>query len=71
MRAVVTAFKSAGFDTRCLRRWGDRAGFCARARPGLPEFLTDWSGEGFYYDILVKHLFGNKPFTAPQGRAAA
>jgi tRNA (mo5U34)-methyltransferase len=69
--AVVEAFESAGFDARCVRTWGDRAGFRARVRAGKPEFLSESSGEGFYYDVLVRHLFGNKPFQAPAPPARA
>lgn len=66
LRAVGEAFESAGFDTRLVATWPNRAGFHARVRPGRPEFLTIPCGEGFYYDKLVRHLFGNKPFPADQ-----
>jgi tRNA (mo5U34)-methyltransferase len=55
--AVVEAFESAGFTTKLLRRSG-RATFYGRLKPGTPEFLTIGSGEGVYYDVITRPLFG-------------
>lgn len=65
--AVVQAFESAGFETRVTSLNGPRATFHSKVRLGPPEWLaTVLSGEGFYYDTLVKHLFGDeRPGTRP------
>ncbi len=55
--AVHQAFESAGFDMQLLKTDG-RATLRGRAREGVPEFLGIDSGEGVYYDTLVRHLFG-------------
>jgi tRNA (mo5U34)-methyltransferase len=57
--AVVEAFESAGFETRFLGASPPRGYFRARVKEGAPEFLAIRCGEGVYYDVLVKHLFGN------------
>src|SRR5205814_1963227 len=55
--AVHQAFESAGFEMRILKRYG-RATLRGRVRAGVPEFLGIDSGEGVYYETLVRHLLG-------------
>jgi hypothetical protein len=55
--AVIQAFESAGFDTRLVKAWGNRGAFHGRVRKELPEFLGPTSGEGAYYNVVVKNLF--------------
>jgi tRNA (mo5U34)-methyltransferase len=55
--AVVQAFESAGFEMQLLKNWG-RATLRGRVRPGIPEFLSICSLEGYIYDIVVHPLFG-------------
>jgi tRNA (mo5U34)-methyltransferase len=64
--AVLQAFESAGFAIRRSKSYDTRATFHGTVKPGLPEFLTSATGEGVYYDELVRHLFGKeKPGTKP------
>jgi tRNA (mo5U34)-methyltransferase len=55
--AVIQAFGSAGFDMRLVKAWGNRGAFHGRVRKELPEFLGPTSGEGAYYNVVVKNLF--------------
>jgi hypothetical protein len=55
--AVAQAFESAGFALRLLTNTG-RATFRGHVKRGVPEFLRIGSGEGYFYDVLVRNLFG-------------
>lgn len=52
IRAVMDAFKSAGFDIELLNTWGTRASFRAISEKGIPEFLSQGSYEGNF--IVIK-----------------
>ena len=56
--AVVEATQSAGFSLAALPRiFGTRGTFHFKKNPGLPEWRVLPTGEGTYYEILVKSLF--------------
>ncbi len=46
IKAVLDAFKSAGFDIELLNTWGTRGSFRAISAKGVPEFLSGGSYEG-------------------------
>jgi tRNA (mo5U34)-methyltransferase len=54
--AVKQALQSAGFTVEHARLNGPRAFFRTKVAPGVPEFLAIGSGEGVYYEVLVRHL---------------
>jgi tRNA (mo5U34)-methyltransferase len=68
--AVIQAFESAGFEVRPLKAWDQKARgtFHARVKEGVPEFLAIRSGEGCYYDVLVRHLLGPRTGDAAMNR---
>jgi tRNA (mo5U34)-methyltransferase len=55
--AVAHAFESAGFAVRMITNTG-RATFRGHVKHGVPEFLRIGSGEGVFYDSVVRNLFG-------------
>lgn len=58
--AMIEMLKSAGFSVEHYSLDEFRAYYKCSVEEGLPEFLNIKSGEGVYYDILVKGLFGMK-----------
>jgi tRNA (mo5U34)-methyltransferase len=59
--AVVQAVESAGFDVQHADAWMlGRGAFRATVKPGLPEFLTEPTIEGVFYDQITAGLYGPK-----------
>jgi hypothetical protein len=59
--AVVQAVESAGFDVQHADAWMlGRGAFHATVKPGLPEFLTEPTIEGVFYDKIAAGLYGPK-----------
>ena len=52
IKAVIDAFKSAGFDIELLNTWGSRGSFRASPTKEIPEFLSGGSYEG--YSLLIQ-----------------
>lgn len=59
-RAVLEALESAGFSVKPLFNSGQRATFQASVREGMPEFLSIPCHEAGSYDLMLKHIFGEK-----------
>jgi tRNA (mo5U34)-methyltransferase len=64
--AVIQSLESAGFETKLVKHYKERATFHSKVRQGPPEWLSLVCGESFYYDTLVSHLYGGeRPGTRP------